>query len=385
MKSTTYLYSNGHWDKKLPEFKVSPHTCVLVFGNNRDVVTQLQKDYPGLNLLGSMSSGNIYKGSQHESEYDVHKNLVLTYWEFDTTTVKIDYVEFPGYDGSFKAGTQMMEKLVSDSLSGVMVFLEGLNVNGAQVADGMHSLNYKNVPVIGGLAADNMQFTETVVYTPAGPKPLAVVAIGFYGDEFRMMTESNSGVTPFGVERRVTKADKNVLYELDGKPALDVYESFLGDESIKLPASGLHFPVEISSNFDQKEGLLRTPIMIDRENKTITFTGEIPQGEYLRLMFAQLDSLTNAAEKVGNSLYNKMDKNDLIPGEYCVVSISCAARKAVLKSDLDDEIKPTFDKFGSHSDSSVGFYSYGEIVNLNKKCSLVNQTMSSVVVWEKKK
>lgn len=384
MKSKTYLFSNSKWNKPLPEFKVSENTCVIVFGNNKEVVSKIQKDYPGLNLIGSMSSGNIYNGSHHESTNSGDDNLVLTYWEFETTKVKIHWHEFGGYDFSFKAGTQMMTKFDPNGLAGLFVLAEGLNVNGAKLAEGMQSLNHSNIPVIGGLSADNMKFEETCVYTPDGPKSVSVVAIGFYGSEFNMLAGSKSGVTPFGVERKITKSEKNVLFELDDKPALDVYESFLGDESIRLPASGMHFPVEISSNFDQKEGLLRTPIMIDRELKTITFTGEIPEGEYLRLMFAQLDSLTIAAEQVGEKLYQEIGSK-LNNGEYCSISISCAARKAVLKSDLDDEIRPSYEKFGKHDDSNIGFYSYGEIVTLNQKCSLVNQTMSQFIIWESKK
>jgi hypothetical protein len=318
MKSRTFLFSNEKWNKPLPEFKVSDQTCVVVFGNNKDVIAKIQRDYPGLNLIGSMSSGNIYNGAQYESTTDTHHNLVLTYWEFETTKVKIYWNEYSGYDFSFKAGAEIMNKFDPEQLAGIFVLSEGLNVNGAKLAEGMQSLNHTSIPIIGGLSADNLKFEETMIYTPDGPKNTAVAAIGFYGREFHMIAGSKSGVTPFGVERKITKSEKNVLFELDDKPALDVYESFLGDESAKLPASGLHFPVEISSNFDQKEGLLRTPIMIDRQLKTITFTGEIPEGEYLRLMFAQLDSLTNAAEQVGEQLYKEIG-TQLVNGEYCLI------------------------------------------------------------------
>lgn len=382
MESKTFLYQNGSWDTALPKFDTTDNSCVIVFGNNESEVLNIIKNNPGLNILGAMSSGLMYDGVQVESVTPNSSNLVLTYWKFNTTKVKIVYNSFNGYDDSFQLGASLMKQLYQDDLAGVITYIEGLNVNGAKYTEGFRSENPKNIPVAGGLAADNMNFTITKVYTPDGPVNVAGVAIGFYGKNFHMKTSSQSGVTSFGVERKVTKSIKNVLFELDNKPALDVYESFLGKRSADLPAAGLHFPVEICADFMQKDGLLRTPIMIDRDQKTITFTGEIPQGDDLRLMFAEIDSLINASETAADQVYKEIPSNLIDSGNFCWMGISCAARKAVLKSSLDEEITPSFEKFHSKKDSFVGFYSYGEIVTLNNVCSLVNQTMSNILVWE---
>ena len=45
---------------------------------------------------------------------------------------------------------------------------------------------------------------------------------------------------------RITKAEGNVLYELDGKPALQLYKTYLGDLANRLPGSGLLFPLSVA-------------------------------------------------------------------------------------------------------------------------------------------
>ena len=44
-------------------------------------------------------------------------------------------------------------------------------------------------------------------------------------------------VARFAPERRVTAARGNVLYELDGKPALALYKDYLGERAAGLPAT----------------------------------------------------------------------------------------------------------------------------------------------------
>src|SRR5438876_246695 len=70
-------------------------------------------------------------------------------------------------------------------------------------------------------------------------------AIGFYGDNVRVTHGSKGGWDIFGPERRVTKSSGNVLYELDGKPALKLYKDYLGERAKGLPATALLFPLAV--------------------------------------------------------------------------------------------------------------------------------------------
>ncbi|MDP1153786.1 FIST C-terminal domain-containing protein, partial [Klebsiella pneumoniae] len=81
-----------------------------------------------------------------------------------------------------------------------------------------------------------------------------------------------------------TRSSHNVLYELDGEPALDIYKRYLGDHARELPGSGLLFPFAMLGDDDSESGLVRTILGVDEAQGSVTLAGDIdPQG-YLRLM-----------------------------------------------------------------------------------------------------
>lgn len=83
---------------------------------------------------------------------------------------------------------------------------------------------------------------------------------------------SMGGWEAFGVEREVTKSAKNVLYEIDGEPALELYKSFLGDNAKELPASALLFPLSMREK-ESKRPLVRTILNINEEDQSLLLSG----------------------------------------------------------------------------------------------------------------
>ena len=106
-----------------------------------------------------------------------------------------------------------------------------------------------------------------------------------------------SGWQDFGPERHVTRADGNVLYELDGKPALALYKEYLGVLADQLPGSALLFPLSIRTADDVRTaGGAHDPRRRRRGPVAMTFAGEIPTGAIARLMRTNIDRLAISAE-----------------------------------------------------------------------------------------
>src|SRR6185369_15912864 len=108
------------------------------------------------------------------------------------------------------------------------------------LVDGVASAVGPAVPVSGGLAGDGAAFTETLVGAAAAPRSGTVAAVGFYGDAIQFGHGSGGGWDVFGPKRKITKASGNMLEEVDGQPALDLYKLYLGPgDSQNLPGSAL--------------------------------------------------------------------------------------------------------------------------------------------------
>ncbi|MEN9571679.1 MAG: hypothetical protein RL172_2910, partial [Bacteroidota bacterium] len=175
----------------------------------------------------------------------------------------------------------------------------------------------------------------------------------------------------------ITRSADNVLYEIDGQCALDLYKKYLGPDASGLPGSALLFPLSITVPGSNKP-VVRTILSIDEKLKTMTFAGDVPEGSAVRFMKANFDKLTSAAAAAAS--------NAMLPQSASPVFsllISCVGRKLILGPRIDEEVEAVADTFGDDT-ILAGFYSYGEISPFNEggNCQLHNQTMTITSFYE---
>jgi hypothetical protein len=205
-----------------------------------------------------------------------------------------------------------------------------------------------------------------------------VVAVGFYGERVRIGHGSRGGWDIFGPERRVTASDGNVLRELDGRPALDLYKEYLGELAAGLPATALRFPLALRADADDKKRLVRTILGVNEEEGSLTFAGDIPEGFLAQLMRTNLDRLVDGAEAAAVMTQNR--GTDGAP--TLAIAISCVGRRMVLGERAEEEVEATLDELPGTT-KQIGFYSYGEISPFaSGTCDLHNQTMTMTTIHE---
>ena len=278
---------------------------------------------------------------------------------------------------SYEIGKQLFDTLDSNDLKGILVFSDGVNVNGGELVQGLNVNNINPIPITGGLAGDGSDFSYTVTGLNKNPIQGEIVAIGLYGNDIEIGHGSLGGWNEFGQERTVTNSNKNILFELDNKNALDLYKEYLGPYSDELPASALLFPLSIISE-SEGQNLVRTILGIDEENKSMTFAGNMPVGSKVRLMKANFDKLIDASSLAANYALS-----NCVNPQFALL-ISCVGRKLVLQERTEEEIEAAKEVLGEAC-SVIGFYSYGEISPLvnTVKCELHNQTMTVTTLSEK--
>jgi hypothetical protein len=177
----------------------------------------------------------------------------------------------------------------------------------------------------------------------------------------------------------MTRTAGNVLYELDGKPALDLYKTYLGDRAQGLPGTALLFPLAVRRNGKGHDTLVRTVLGVDEAQHSLTFAGDLPQGGIARLMRANSDQLIDSASQAGKQAAVSAGGN----AETLMISVSCVGRRLVLGERTDEEVEAVSDS-GPDDAVHVGFYSYGEIAPAAAGgiSELHNQTMTVTVLSE---
>ncbi len=201
--------------------------------------------------------------------------------------------------------------------------------------------------------------------------------MGLYGDNLRLGYGSFAGWVPFGPARKVTRCEDNVLYELDGERALDIYKRYLGEHAARLPASGLLFPFEMLGEGQETRGIFRTILGVDEKEGSLTLAGDIDPHGYLKLMHSNTERLIDGAETAARAaLGNAGDRH----GKSLAVLVSCVGRKLVMGDRVDEEVEAVVELLGA-STTVTGFYSNGEIAGADflGECHLHNQTMT--ITW----
>ncbi len=376
MKTVRYIYKEGKWNEPFDGSMDSENTLVLVFSSLeeeevRNEVEKLAQSFPTSVMLGNSTSGEILD----ECEYD--DTIVVAVTKFESTKLKQRTCKKIDTKTSYTDGVDIANELLDEGLRGILVFADGLRTNGSKLTEGMASVLPREVVVGGGLAGDKAKFEKTWIVENGIVKEGIVCAVGFYGRNVHFQAASKGGWDSLGLKRLVTKSHENVLYELDGKPALDIYKRYLGEKSDELPASGLLFPLEIEQE-DTDEKVVRTVLAVNEEEKSITFAGDIPQNRYVTFMKANFNRLIGGAEESAQKIrFENYDDQEVL-----CVAISCVGRKLVLKSRIYEEIEVVKEALPPKT-HIIGFYSYGEISPLSTGvCSLHNQTMTLTVIWE---
>jgi hypothetical protein len=352
---------------------------VLYFGA-RDSLGQgrwfdeLRAMHPTARLLGCSSASPISGGDIVENTI---AGVALT---LETARIRAEAVEVDYPEQSHRSGAELGRRLAADDLAGVLVLSDGLIVNGSELTRGISSQIPEGIPVSGGLAADGADFKETLVGLDELPRSGRIAAVGFYGPGVNLTTGSAGGWSVFGPRRQITHSEGNVLYTLDGQPALDLYEHYLGEDAEALPSSGLVFPLNVFDPAHPDHSVVRTILAIDRDKRSMTFAGDVPQGWTAQLMRGNVDRLVNGAAEAARQI---VDARGALPPQTLVLMVSCIGRRLLMGQRTIDEVEAAGAELGENA-VRLGFYSYGEICphDVSGRGEMHNQTMTITAISE---
>lgn len=346
---------------------------VLVFGEpslitDTSVFNYLERSYPEAHIILSSTSGEII----HNDVFD--NSVVVTAIEFDNTNIHCAETNINMHKNSYDAGHYLMQQLQQSDLSAAFIISDGTYINGSELVAGFNEMNAQSVPVTGGLAGDGSRFTKTFVGLNQLPAEGIIVAIGFYGQQIQVGHGSFGGWDEFGPVRTITRSDKNILYEIDGKNAFDLYQDYLGPYKDALPGSALLFPLSVKEP-GADTAVVRTILNINERERYMVFAGNVPNGSHIRLMKANFNKLIDGSSRAA--------QHTLVTNPDLAILISCIGRKMILRDRTEEEVHAVNEIFGTAT-CTTGFYSYGEIspFNAGSLPLLHNQTMTITTFTE---
>ncbi|NKI30723.1 FIST signal transduction protein [Croceivirga thetidis] len=349
---------------------------VLVFGDrhlleSENIYEEIKNFYPDGELVFGSTSGEILGINVFE------KSITVTAIEFEHTTFEVLSENINDFENVEELGAKISENLEKENLRHLFVVSDGSLINGSELIEGLESDVEFKFSITGGLCGDGARFEKTLASYNDNPKQGEVIAIGLYGDSLEVTYGYDGGWTPFGPERTITKSDGNVLYEIDGLPALDLYKKYLGEKAKDLPEAALLYPLSVQEN-ENAEPLVRTILNIDEETNSMILAGDVPLNSTVQLMMSTTNDIAEGAQ---NAALKAMELRTKKP--ELALLISCVGRRLVLDQRTEEEIEEVMDTVGEQA-SIAGFYSYGEMAPFTGRnsCQLHNQTMTLTLLSE---
>ncbi|MFO0723498.1 MAG: FIST N-terminal domain-containing protein [Myxococcota bacterium] len=377
LESLQYSAKSG-WSAPFPPLD-SEQTLVVVFGapemaSQGEALAQVAAAYPRSIRVGCSTSGEIYGTMIHDG------SLSVAICQFSGVRLKRSAARVESAADSASAGKSVATDLLAPDLRAVFVLSDGMHVNGSDLLSGINSALPEGVIVTGGLAGDAQRFQKTWVLLDGGACDKGwVSAVGFYGDGLRIGHGARGGWDIFGPERVVTKSKANVVYEIDGQPALQLYKTYLGERAKGLPGTALLFPLSLRESSGADKHLVRTILSIDEKDQSMTFAGNLPEGSLVQLMRANFDRLVDGAHEAAEVTAGTAPDP---AGPHLVLAISCVGRRIALGQRTEEEVEAAFEPLPKDS-KMIGFYSYGEISPFAAgRCDLHNQTMCITMLAE---
>lgn len=340
--------------------------------NQQELLDKLKEKNSNSLLVGCSTSGEIssINGS-------VDHSLSLMALSSDQMKFAVGLGNGPKED-SAKAGKEMAEDIIKNAggekPKTVLVLYDGLVSNGDNIIKGAEDVLGKEVSLVGGGAGDDSQFKQTNLYLGGKLLSNIVLGIGFFGN-FSCGAGARHGLAPISRGYRVTKAKGNIIFEIEDKPAFEMYKQYLKDEIAALEAKSepiakitVMYPLGIHA--PNEEGYLIRAVLAANEDGSIVLPGEIQEGTEVFIMIGNTEEGLAAAQGATELALQRLG-GKLVKAAFI---FDCNTRKIWLLSERQKEIEITKKLLGENV-PIVGFYTYGELAPFGEKittCSYHN-------------
>ncbi len=348
--------------------------------DQEEVLAGIKSIVPNAPIVGGSAAGEITSSA---TVYDAINVMAIA---TDQITFAIGCGEGVSKD-SFKAGAMAAASVIKNNNGkkpDLFIMLpDGITGNGAAIVEGVKSVLGEKFPIIGGSSGDDYRFQKTYEYCGDRVLSDAVVGIGLSGD-FSFGFGIRHGWEPVGLPLRVTKTDGVILQEVDGKPALNVYEEYFGknlSEFVKEPLARMAYTYPLGLVMEgSNELLIRDPVIANKKGE-ITMAAAIPEGTTIRLMIGDRDAAIRAAKAAAETALGQ------IKGKSArfILVFNCMARNKLLGVRCNEENQLVRNTISPDA-PMLGFYTYGEqgplLGKKNTPAYFHNETMTILVIGE---
>jgi hypothetical protein len=169
---------------------------------------------------------------------------------------------------------------------------------------------------------------------------------------------------PIGGERIVTRSKGNIVYEIDGKPAMEVFKEYIPEGALTHDRDWFHYAISLSlcfkapSYIKDEEYVVRGMPSVSMADGSITVQSEVPEGTSIWLSSRDKEKVTTGFDRMAHQIKEQL--GDEKP--KLVFQFECGTRgKTMFREQEKLQILKRFRQSLDPDAPWAGFYTVGEI------------------------
>lgn len=328
-------------------------TLAIVFSSiNQDwnTVNNLL-DKKGIVVFGATTAGEFIDGEIEKG------NMVIMLLSMNPTYFKLEFIETSTdktFEDAKKLGITGKETFTNPAF---IIATGGIYLDGEQIVDGIMQGFGEEATIFGGMAGDDLLAVKPIVFTNGKSKDYALIALIIDEDKIDVRGIASCGWKAIGTTKTVTKSEGNTVYTIDDKPALDMFNKYLGVE-VKLDDSkdivpfqnSWYYPLQLER--ENGDTVIRTSRFANQKDRSLICTGSVTQGSKIKFSlppdFDAIETVISECESIKDSAQQQAD---------ALIMFSCVSRHITFGALIKEEIEQVKNIWNA---PMIGFFTYGE-------------------------
>jgi len=340
---------------------------IAITYNISRLVGEIEK-YPFL-ILGSTTVGEFY-ADKSSGVNDNEDSITCMLIEINPKAIALKQLSLNGkayYQTGQEIGEWAKEQFSDPT---IVTLTSGLTFDCDDYVQGISSCDISSI--YGGVAGDDYRFKYTFVFSKDNYTNHGIVVLAIDNSKIDAIGSCACGWMGIGKKDIVTKAHKNILYEIDNRPAIEFYKKYL-QTTIDMPDTGREYPLQVIT---KTQTIYRVVTDINEYDGSLVLGGHIEPRSMVRIAVPQGQNIMNY---VDSSIRESIAQDDGFIPDVALV-FSCASRKQVLGAFAKEEIEIAYKAVDC---PLIGFFAYGEIGTSTREYGFHNITFVTLLLKEK--
>jgi hypothetical protein len=225
------------------------------------------------------------------------------------------------------------------------------------------------LPLWGGGAGNNFNLEESTYQYCDDEVVSNGVAYALLSGEAQASWAISHGMVPIGGERKVTRSQGNVIYEIDGKPAIEVLKEYLPEQALANDRDWMPYAISLALIFEapsymkDEEYVVRGVPAVRMADGSITVQTEVKEGTSIWFSSRDKEKISTRFDQMAGQIKEQL--GDEKP--KLVFQFECLTRgKMMFREQEKQEILRRFRQSVGPDVPWVGFYTIGEIGPVEK-------------------